>query len=545
VQKFYKFQDKTFLKVQVHLCAVNEKGNNNVKLTLYMFKPHVQKFSDCLKPKSEARNYRNITSQAKRESEPNIRIYALEKEAKLPTWSNFVAGFAESADLEAMKMQSASALILFKVETVDGPRMFAATYGSSFTLIETSLVESNFGLKTTINTISPNKIKNIDYKNVGARTVGRSESAKRAAAIANFAFDHESEALKSITGTSLDHDLGFSVSGGASLKISIKDLQPEQLSTVAQKAYDKYMLPTYKEHFDFIDHFEQEKDVAKIAELDNELILALAKATPPERLFATYPDQIPAQECSYFKLTAGSSNENFDDIEVANLHKFLHGNVTQLDIDTIKSDSFVTGLDDNEEAMTPRKSIYSLLGFETVFEETLYVLSDSKWYKIGADFITTLNDWSEKNITINKKEAKTWFATQSEWDYCKQYEDGELFMADLYQKSTNSLLFTKRISSATSLGNLLEQAATTANLLREDNKQAWDFLLAEINQKWPELTKQSISKDLNIVFVINTDTALPQALPVFDKIAYKKTSKIIKKLQIEVSIQPLATGLKD
>src|SRR5690606_20432647 len=108
------------------------------------------------------------------------------------------------------------------------------------------------------------------------------------------------------------------------------------LSTVAQKAYDKYMLPTYKEHFDFIDHFEQEKDVMKIAELDHQLLLEIGQSIPPERLFLAYPDQIPANECSYYKLTVNNTNENFDDIEVASLHKFLLGNANQLDIDTLK-----------------------------------------------------------------------------------------------------------------------------------------------------------------------------------------------------------------
>ncbi len=531
-----------------------------MKLTLYMFKPHVQKFSEGLRPQSESRKYRNITSQSRRESDPDTRIYALEKEAKMPSWSNFVAGIADVKEVEAMKSQSAAVLIMFRVETVDGPRIFAASYGSAFSLIDMSLIESNFGIKTTINAISPNKIKNIDYKNISSRSIGRSESAKRASAIANFAFDHESEALKAISGTSLDHDLGFSISGGASLKISIPDLQPEQLATIGQKAYDKYMLNTYKEHFDFIDHFEQEKDIMRIAELDNQLLLALGQATPPERLFLAYPDQIPANECSYFKLTVSNTNENFDDIEVTSLHKFLLGNASQLDIDTLKSDAYVTGLDDNEEAITPRKSIYTMLAFETTFEDSLYVLSDSKWYKIGTDFLENLGDWVTKNVKISSLKSKTWFETQSEWDFCEQYQDdkdsvvlsrktyrpkrhSELFMADLYHKPSNSLIFIKRLSSGTSFSSMLDQAVTTADLLREDDPHAWKFLQSHVNEKWPEVSKEAISEKLNIIFLINDDRELPGQLPVFNKIALKKAQKQIQKLQINVSILPVKTGM--
>ncbi len=533
-----------------------------MKLTLYMFKPHVLKFSQCLKPQSESRKYKNITALSLRESDPDIRIYAVEKEAKMPSWSNFVAGIAESKELEAMKSQSASALILFRVETVDGPRIFAASYGSAFSLIETSLIESNFGLKTTINAISPNKIKNIDYKNLSSRSVGKSESAKKAASIAKFSFEHESEILKSITGTSLDHDLGFSISGGASLKITIKDLQPEQLSTVAQKAYDKYMLDTYKEHFDFIDHFEPVKDVALVAELDNELLLALGQATPPARLFLAYPDQISANECSYFKLTVSNTNENFDDIEVDSLHKFLLGNASTLDIDTLRSDAYVTGLDDNEESMTPRKSIYSLLSFELNLNDDLYVLSDSKWYKIGKDFLNNLNNWVQENVSNSELKVRTWFSTQTEWDYSELYQDdkdyvvlsrksfrakrhGDLFMSDLYHKPSNSLIYLKKLSAASSLSTQLEQAVSTADLLREDDPQAWKFLLENLNQKWPELSKETVAKTLSVTFLISDNRTLPEELPVFDKVGLKKSIKALKKLQISASILPLAIGLKD
>lgn len=533
-----------------------------MKLTLYMFKPHVQNFADCLKPKSEARNYKDITSQSRRESDPNTRIYALDKEAEMPSWANFVAGIADPKELDSMRNQSSSAIVLFKVETADGPRIFAASYGAAFSLIETSLIESNFGLKTTINTISPSKIKSIDFKNLSARSVGKSENVRKAASIAKFSFEHENEVLKSISGTSLDHDLGFSVSGSSSLKISIKDLQPEQLNTVAQKAYDKYMLQTYKEHFDFIDHFEQVKDSMLVAELDNEFILALGQSTAPERMFLAYPDQISANECSYFRLTAGNTSENFDDIEVDALHKFILGNVDTLDIDTIKSDAYVTGLDDNEEAMTPRKSIYSLACFEVVYEDELYVLSDSKWYKIGKDFVTNLNEWMEQNSTKSAIKMKNWFNTQSEWDYSELYlEDkdfavlskkhfrvkrhGDVFMADLYHKPSGSLIYLKKLNSATPLNTQLEQAVVASELLREDNPETWKFLLENLNLKWPELDRETVSKNLAVVFVLNTDKALPEKLPVFDKVAFKKSAKALKRLQIHTSIRSIPVGLTE
>lgn len=205
-----------------------------MKLTLYLYKANVQEFSQCLKPQSESRKYKNITSEASKANDENIRIYTVEKEAQLPGWAVFVSGFTERRDLEVMQSQSASAVIFLRIEAIDGSRIFVVSYDTAFSLIDTPLIKPNFGMKVTLNSIGHNKIKNIDYKNISARSTSRRENSKRAASIASLAFEHDSEVLKSISGTTVDPKLEFTVSGGASLKITIKKLQMKTaLATIA------------------------------------------------------------------------------------------------------------------------------------------------------------------------------------------------------------------------------------------------------------------------------------------------------------------------
>jgi uncharacterized protein (TIGR04141 family) len=212
--------------------------------------------------------------------------------------------------------------------------------------------------------------------------------------------------------------------------------------------------------------------------------------------------------------------------------------------------------------MTPRKSIYSLACFEVTYNEELYILSDSKWYKIGKDFVSSLNDWTTQNIPNSDIALKSWFSTQSEWDYSELYQEdkdfvvlskksfnakrhGDLFMADLYHKPSGSLVYLKKLSSATPLNGQLEQAVVVTDLLREENAQVWKFLLENINQKWPELDQATIAKKLSVVFVLNSDQELPDALPLFDKVALKKSAKALKKLQVNTSLRSVPVGLKD
>lgn len=525
-----------------------------MKLTLYMYKSQVQDFVNCTKPQTESRRYRDITDYERVENDGTLRIYAIDKEPSTPKWVSFVSSFSDEAELDRLKNQAASALILFKVPTPNGDRIFAASQGFAFNLIDDSHIEQSFGLKVTLNTISPDKIKYLDYKNISARAIQRKEAANLATSIADFGFEYDSEVLKSISGTALDDELGVKLSGADSLRITIKNLRPEQLNDIARKAYDRYVLTTYRAHFDFIDHFEYERDSTRIAELDQKLVDALNQTDTPVNVYVTYPDQIQYEECHHFTLSANRHSENFDDIEIDSLHRFLKSSVGTIGIETLREQSHIIGLDDGGQAMTPRKSIYSFLAYEITLDNTKYVLSDSKWYKLNTDFLTDLDHWLEQNISEASLSLKDWPATFAEGAYNDMYipetdylELDEQFyypkgyskieMADIYHQPTNRLVCVKKLSGASSMSHLFTQASVSADLLREDDKKAWEFLIDKLNDKWPALSKESINHGLGYVFAIGDNREIPQELPVFSKIALRKTIKTIQKLGYKAEIK--------
>src|SRR5687767_4333525 len=105
-----------------------------MKLTLYLFKAHVQDFGQCVKPQTANRNYKDITNK-QRDDVDDIRIYAIDKEPSLPKWTSFLAGFADGDELGRLQNRAASALVLWRTQTADGPRIFAASHGMAYNLI--------------------------------------------------------------------------------------------------------------------------------------------------------------------------------------------------------------------------------------------------------------------------------------------------------------------------------------------------------------------------------------------------------------------------
>lgn len=528
-----------------------------MKLTLYLFKAHVQDFGQCLKPQTAKRNYKDITNK-QRDDVEDVRIYAVDKEPTVPKWTNFMAGYASSDELNNLQNRAASALIVWRVQTADGPRIFAASHGMAYSLIDTALIEQNFGLRATLNSIVPHKIKSLDYKNISARGTQRKEAAGSATNIANFGFEDDSEVLKAVTGRAVDDELGFVLSGADSLKITIKDLQFAQLNDVAQKAYDRFMRTIYKENFDFIDHFENERNPLTIAELDHELVVALSQPALSPYLSVTYPEHMPYDECDHFKVKVHNAEDTFDEIEVGSLHAFLRDSAGTLDIDTLKSSSKILGLDDAGEPKAAPKNVYSFLGFELTHGGAKYALSGGKWYKIDESFVTKLDDWLNQHVLPASLPLKPWGEKFSESEYMAAFASeadyllldkeffrpkghGKVEMADLYHKPTNRLVGIKKLKCATSMSHLLIQAAISADLLRENDQRAWDFLLTRVQQKWPGVHKEQLEHNLGYVIAIAANNDLPANLPIFSKIALKKAARHMKKLGFKVEIQQIST----
>ena len=92
---------------------------------------------------------------------------------------------------------------------------------------------------------------------------------------------------------------------------------------------------------------------------------------------------------------------------------------------------------------------------------------------------------------------------------------------------------------------MLDEATVSADLLREDDASAWDFLLEQIHTKWPDATRDAVAETINYAFIFNTNGKVPTDLPVFSKIDLKKALRSIKKLQMKTALGALPIGLKD
>jgi len=236
------------------------------KLTIYFCRKEIQSFEECLRPKTQNRQYVLVKTTAPLDG-TDYQIYIVKGEPKQPKWLSFVKGYIEEAEVADVTNRTCSMVILLKLQTTDGPRICAVSNGFGYHIINRDTVEPNFGLITTLNCVNPKKIKSMDTRSLGIQTLQKREASNLFTDLGEFAFEFDSEILQIISGACSDTSIGTRMSGSDSLGLTT-DVIFSDVPSKCLVVYEKFKLDVYKTKFEFIDHIKYEKDSNIINALD-------------------------------------------------------------------------------------------------------------------------------------------------------------------------------------------------------------------------------------------------------------------------------------
>ena len=141
---------------------------------------------------------------------------------KDPEWlENFFLG--QLGEAPCLKTSFVQGLLIIKREYPDESRFFAIAFGYGRNLLIPGAIEPRFGLKTTLNTIDPKRLRSVDKNSMEAiPTKGRVQSSKLSE-LEVFNLDTERDILRSITAKTLADkidDFGGTLSGSDTLHFS-------------------------------------------------------------------------------------------------------------------------------------------------------------------------------------------------------------------------------------------------------------------------------------------------------------------------------------
>lgn len=184
------------------------------------------------------------------------------------------------------KSQSESAVIVSRMDEY----VFLITFGGGHHKVIKDNIEKDFGLRVTLNSVDPKKLKSLDKSNYQDTPLNmRNQSAKQVD-INSLNIDSEMEILSTLTGKSNVDIFGEIVTGKDSLMI-IPSVNITSLSKILTEALDRFKRKLPKE-LEWIDNISKVKDRELYEVLISELDDHLSDASRHEQFWVGEPELV-------------------------------------------------------------------------------------------------------------------------------------------------------------------------------------------------------------------------------------------------------------
>lgn len=479
-------------------------------------------------------------------------IFFQRSSTKKPEWADFVLENFE-LDSNPFKNSSSYAAIIVPVED----RIFIIPLGMGIHLLDQTKIHYNFGLRTALNAIPKNEIRQLDT----TKPELKSQKTKRLAAVGttpeNFEINKDKEILRGIVGKLPEKlDLGSSFEGKDSLRANISLGSLKDLKSYLKKIYKLYQKDTYKVHYPWIDNISLVRD----KKVEEELLKLLTKELRSGKLTDVYI--IPPiffsedSEITGFKFSTGDGTrlEKKELFEMPSIQDWKGSIATErknITAETVINFKIHEIRTDRVGRSWP---LIRALAFETMLNGTKYILSEGSWYEISIDFYTLINDYfNSKVIDVSKLLPSPTKNPIKESEYnkeiCKALKGRFLFdlghkdaklksigkdgneVCDVYDTTTNTFIHVKMGKSSSSLSHLFQQGNFSGIALKQEEKLLDQFLgyLAHDGFASTATMKPLQPHLYNILFLAVVGKGKKHDIPFFSKVTfYNVTSKSLE-----------------
>ena len=275
-------------------------------------------------------------------------LFVLDNIPHEPWWKSY---FGVSKNLNQV---TKGALIFLPV----GERCFALSFGHVFHKLEDAAYEYDFGLRVTLNSVDPKKLKSTDILEPGADRRQRTQVPVDSD-LTFFDFDRDSTILKSLTGKvkSEHKDLFKHATGSSNLRIS-SSLAANELAGLCEKLLELYESDDYKTVFPDIQNIAPVRDPILIDELNGKLLEAFR--SKDESLNLTVPDIINYSDNVFSTFSGCGAGDLYEDVFMGRYYSYLKAreqDINDIGLEEFKKHQLKLVDEDN----APKGESYSIL----------------------------------------------------------------------------------------------------------------------------------------------------------------------------------------
>jgi uncharacterized protein (TIGR04141 family) len=468
------------------------------------------------------------------------RVYYDQKRGSVPKWVDYLEEGTETK----LKLSTASISAALIIET--SKAIYALTFGYGKFLLPDEIWDDTFGLRVSLNSIKPDKIRSVERQTFDALASQSKTQAAKAGSFEDFGIQVEKDVFRAVTGELEDQELGRTMHGIDSVHVTIgKKL--EEIPAYLDKLFEISKSKSYVKRFPWVDKMREVKSTALKEQLDEEVIRHL-RAKKLSRLWMAPPDLISWKGIKGFQYPG--LRESISDLDV---ERFLatFRQSSDITLDALKHRRVFCVRDDDEPAdhWTAYRCIYAEVDLGP--NET-YFLNNGHWYKISKDFVEETNRYYDEEVekvdlgffplgaysgegAYNEAVANVFGLKLLDKDLV--YADRKVEICDLFSKE-NQFIHVKRYSGSGTLSHLFAQGYVSARLFKSDagfrkilnQKLAPNFGVGDSRQ-------DPIAQNFTIVYaIISNEPGAKLTLPFFSRVNLMNTHKDLRMIGFKVAL---------
>ena len=474
-------------------------------------------------------------------------MYYGQNQTKSPWWKEYW-GISQN-----LQQTSVSAIVFFPVND----RWFAVTFGASYHNLKENSYEYDFGLRTTLNALDPERIKSTDLL--------MPETAKRqriqipnASSLTYFDFNTDESIVKRLTGAVKEEYKGLlhNATGASSLRFTTA-CEASELAQLCSNLLDIYIRRDYEESFPDLHNITPIKDPDLISSLESKLLAAFQEESMSLKL--AIPDIVDYSTNFRVKYrVATKQSKEYEDVCIENYIEYI--NERQINIDNISyfTKHFLCILEENGNILQTF-SIYKSLLFDCIYNNKTYHFCDGCWYEINTNFIERLkteldpifadvhhvlcecDKKREDDYNIEAQRRSPEELNVCCLDKCSIAPQGQhnVEPCDLIAVKNNmaELIHNKISTRSAYLSHLFNQGVNSVILLRQ-NTEAKDKLKELVGHN--HSLEERIDNDrYQVTYGIITNKVKElksNALPIFSRISLLRCVKTLKLMKIPTTV---------
>ena len=265
-------------------------------------------------------------------------------------------------------------------------RLLIISFGTGIHLINNETIERDFGLRVTLNSVDPEKLRSLDKASYDHNPLNSRTQSPIDLGVFELDIDADMDMLYAVTGVSAVPVFGSHVTGRDALTL-VLDIKLDTLRPVLEEALLRYQQPLPKA-FEWVENVQRVKDKDLQAVLDLELDDVLASNNFND-LWLGEPEIIDWESQIGYSFDLRPRTPRQVVLNLEDLVQYFQDKQQALTTDNLKAQA--VHINDNEYQSVKRWSAYRCLYAEISTGEERYILRNGQWYIVNRDFVASVD----------------------------------------------------------------------------------------------------------------------------------------------------------